>query len=229
MKSFAKYLILVFFGALACTEDESVPVDIGKDYLPLQKGIYQVYNIQETQYTGPANPVVSAYQLMTEVVDSFPTTGGGYTYVVYRSTRPDASAAWVYHDTWSIRVDNQRALVTEGNKSIVKIAFPVREGKSWNANEFNITNPDSYKLLDVKKPITVATNFFENTIRIEQENNEDLIVEQDVRYEVYAKNIGLIQKEITQLKYCTQVNCLGQQQIESGIVFIQTIESYGKK
>ena len=70
---------------------------------------------------------------------------------------------------------------------------------------------------------------FDNTITVEQEDNEDAIVFRDERKEVYALHLGLVYKELIQLNYCTDDVCLGQQRIDQGIEIRMVIKDYGKQ
>ncbi len=229
VKSFAKYFILLLAVAQSCDTEDARPVDIGRDYFPLQRGIYQVYAVHETHYSDPLNPTVLEYHLMTEVVDSFPSAEGDYTYVLYRSTRADENAPWEYQDTWSVHADDQQAVVNEGNETYVKISFPVKEGLTWNGNAFNVKGEDLYELQNVNQSFTLEGETFAHTILVDQEDNEDLIVYQDKRFEVYARDIGLVYKELTQLQYCTQPSCFGQQRVVSGVIVKQSLLAHGKK
>jgi hypothetical protein len=228
LKHFTKYLAALFILLVACNSDEHRKVDIGLDYFPLQKGFYQVYTVDETQYSEVSDPETSHYEIMTEVVDSFPNTGEGtYTYVIYRSRRDDSSAEWEYMDTWSARVDGNEVVQTEGNTPFVKLILPVRNATTWNGNKYNTLGDDSYLVKMVDEPYTLGNIHFEKSLVVEQEKNEDPIVFRDIRQEYYAREAGLISREITQLYYCTDNGCLGQQEIKSGIEFIQQITEYG--
>lgn len=55
-----------------CEAEESPVLDPGTAYFPLERGIYQVYSVEEIRYTSIADPETLAYELMTEVVDAFP-------------------------------------------------------------------------------------------------------------------------------------------------------------
>lgn len=227
VKQFLACVIVVLLAAACDTEDRK-PVDIGKDYLPVAVGTYQIYAVDETQYSSVAGVTELHYQLMTEVVDSFPTDDGEYTYVIYRRTRNAETDAWTYLDTWSLRVTDAEAVVNEENIPYVKLTFPAGSGRTWNGNKFNTGAEDRYDMASVGQAYTVGDQRFDQTLVVEQEDNQDLIVFQDKRTEVFAKGVGLIYKETTQLNYCDKPECLGQQQIESGVIWKQSIILYGR-
>jgi hypothetical protein len=229
VKHFYHYFLMLLLLASACGKDEYKPGDIGLDYFPLRKGNYQIFNVSEVIYSEVKDPENRNYQLKVEIVDSFPNTEGIYTYVLSRTRRDNASQAWQDVDTWSARGNDRELVVNEGNTAFVKITFPVGKGNEWNGNKLNNGVEDDYEMETVDEPAQIAGTTFEKTLRVVQENNEDLIVFQDKREEVYARGIGLVYKETVQLSYCTDPNCIGQQKIKSGIIYKQEINEYGAR
>ncbi len=59
-----------------------------------------------------------------------------------------------------------------------------------------------------------------------QNDDDDIIVRTDIRKEVYARDAGLILREIRILNYCT-AGCGEFGEIESGVEYAQMIQSYG--
>lgn len=226
MKYFVKFLMVLALIA-GCEGEETTLRDSGSAYFPLNKGIYQVYSITETLYSGSNTPERSTYELMTEVVDSI-VSAGGYLYVINRSRRQSETAPWEPLDTWSGRKNSREAIVSEGNTPFLKVIFPVREGTRWDGNTFNTLGEDEYELKNAAEPYVVGGMNFEHTLTIEQERNEDFVVFNDTRREVYALDVGLVYRETIQYDYCTDDNCLGQQKIVSGIEVKQAIKQYGK-
>ena len=88
--------------------EEPVPVDIGQDYFPLQKGLFQIYDVSEIKYELGV-PETIQYQLKTHVIDSFLTLDGKYRHVIYRSKRNSEQDNSVYADTWSGQSNHQEA------------------------------------------------------------------------------------------------------------------------
>jgi len=214
--------------AVACQSTDPEKIS-DREYLPLQKRFFQIYDVNSITYTDLNPPETLSYQLITEVVDSFPNGEGSFTYVIHRSKRPDStSATWTLVDTWSARVSDQEAVVNEENIPYVKIAFPAVNGKTWNGNSLNAGVENDYKITDARKPFATGGNTYNDCITIIQ-NNDDNLVNTDIRKEVYARNVGLIYVEKTQLNYCTDINCFGQKQIKNGLVYRQAIRSYGSK
>lgn len=220
--------LLVLTLAAACDTEDRTPTDIGKDYLPSAVGTYQIYTVDETRYSAITGMTQRHYQLMTEVVDSFPNTEGNITYVIYRSQRNTDSDPWAYLDTWSMRISDAEAVVNEENIAYVKLVFPTSDGRTWDGNKFNTSDKDTYDMSLVGRPYQVGDQSFDKTLVINQEDNQDFIVYQDKRSEVFARGIGLIYKETTQLKYCTDPACLNQQKVETGLIWKQSIVSYGR-
>jgi len=228
LRHFTKYLAASLIFLAACGSNEVHKTDIGLDYFPLRKGFYQIYQVDGTQYSEVADPQAFHHELMVEVVDSFPNTNNsGYTYVIYRSERDDATSEWTYKETWSARIEGNEVVQNEGNASYVKLILPIKNGTTWNGNKYNNMAADAYLVKMVDEPQTVNGITFDKALVIEQEKNEDPIVFRDIRIEYYARGAGLIYKEFTQLNYCTDNDCLGQQQVKSGVTYVQKIKEHG--
>ena len=197
----------------------------GLSYLPLKKGVYQIYDVDSVWYTNTGREE-QHYELLTEVVDSFPNTEGGVTYVIYRYKRFDPDSDWSYHDTWSARVSGHRMMVSEGSTTFVKFTLPVSAGVTWNGNAFNDLGDDEYEMLQAGGSYMVNGTSFPDCAEVNQNDDDDNIVRTDIRKEVYARNVGLILREIRILNYCT-AGCTEFGEIESGVEYTQMITSYG--
>lgn len=212
--------------ASACGKDEFAPADRGLNYFPIRVGSEWIYNVSETVYSEVNTPREDAYNLRLLVSDSLVNSAGSYTYVISRSRQEIGASAWSAIDTWSVRKNDREVIVTQGNTSFKKLMFPTRNGLTWNGNEYNNLGEDLYSMEEYTGEESLGGMTFENTIKVEQEFNEDFIVFLDEREELYTKDIGLVRQSVTQLNYCTTEDCIGQQKIKSGKTYLQVLLSY---
>lgn len=225
MRRFFNFLVLAAIGIpVACTTDPE-PFLSDQSYMPLKKGVYQIYDVDSTWYSAGGQQEIH-YELMTEVVDSFLNVENKYTYVIYRYKRDTPADDWMYVDTWSARLSEIRAVVAEGTTDFVKFVLPASEGVRWDGNAFNSMGEDEYELVSTRKPASVNDIDFSDCIEVSQNDDNDMIVRTDIRKEVYARDAGLILKEVRILNYCT-AGCTEFGEIESGVVYSQAIKSYG--
>ncbi len=201
----------------------------GYNYFPLEQGSFAVYNVQETFYSLTANPIVRNYQVKEVVAESFTDLAGEEAFKVFRYSRPEQTAAWTLDSVWTAKRTNTRAIRTENNVNFVKLVFPAKDKQTWNGNALNTRGEDEYQLSVQNKPFTVNEKLFENTLTVMQQMDTLSLVSRDKRMEVYAQDIGLIYKENILLKYCAEVNCIGNQQIVDGKTLYQQLYEYGKE
>jgi hypothetical protein len=211
-----------------CGDDESIHEKSDLEYFPLQTGFYQIYTIDETIYTELDPPQEFSYELKTEVVDSFANLEGGFTYVIYRSTRATQSDPWVFQESWSARTNTQHIVLIEGNVSYIRIALPAFKNKEWNGNALNSLDEDTYLIESTGKPYQLnGTMEFEDALVVNQENEMNNLF-RDEREEVYARNVGLIYKKSIVLNYCDEVPCFGQEIINDGVEYLQVLKEHGQ-
>jgi|APTNR8051073442_1049403.scaffolds.fasta_scaffold00003_565 hypothetical protein len=211
-----------------CGDDESIHQKSDLEYFPLQTGFYQIYTIDETIYSELDPPQEFSYELKTEVVDSFANLEGGFTYVIYRSTRATESDPWVFQESWSARTNTQYIVLIEGNVSYIRIALPAFKNKEWNGNALNSLEEDTYLIESKGKSYQLnGTLEFDDALVVNQENEVNNLF-RDEREEVYARNVGLIYKKSIVLNYCDEVPCFGQQIINDGVEYLQVLKEYGQ-
>lgn len=238
-----KYLLFLSFcmGLWACTEDSDIIVKKDSDFFPVQVGAFFIYDVEETKYTTLNGQEDFLYQTRLFVADSFRNTSGSTTYVVQRAVKSEDDDTFAYQDTWSVRVESSQVVLSEGNTSFIKLSFPLAIGRQWDGNALNTLGGDEscgddttfscdiYEISQVGFEYEYNGDTLNETVEVLQNNNTDLIVKQDVRKEIYARNIGLMYRESTILEYCTVGSCIGQQQIEKGSIIKQRLVSHGKE
>jgi hypothetical protein len=213
--------------------DEETKRASDQAYFPLQTGFYQVYTVEENVYQELDPPVFNTYELKMEVVDSFANQEGGFTYVIYRSTRETENDPWQFLEAWSARTSAQQAVLTEGNISYVQIAFPAFTNQEWNANSLNSMPADSYTIESAGSSYQLNEQNYNDALVISQHQQVNELI-RDEREEVYARNVGLIYKKRIVLNYCDQdppppsPPCFGQEIIKDGVEYWQVLKEYGQ-
>ena len=223
-----KALLLMVALLIACEQEATVRLKEAPDYFPLNRGIYQIYDVDETTYLSGGEVQALTYELKVHVTDSFPSEDDSHTYVLHRSKRSASGAPWNTLDTWSVRRKDSEYVVTEGNTPYVKITVPYYLDRRWNGNAYNTQGEDEYTYTMVDGSQVVNGMSFERALEVQQEANSDRIVFRDERKEIYAAGVGLVYKEVTQHHFCTDDPCLGQEKIEHGTEIRLRIKEYGK-
>jgi hypothetical protein len=235
MKRVSLFFILLFI-LVGCSNEDPISTDIGLNYFPLRTGDSWIYQLEETTIN-QTSTLSTMYELRVTVVDSSKNATGGYTYTFHRDKRTTAADPWQTFETWTARVNQNKLIQAEGNTLFVKLVFPLANTLTWNGNQFNNlpnggnlfngSGSESYQASNYNQATTLTTNLeYANTITITHNNFDDPIVGKDVRKEIYARDVGLIYKEVTQLEYCSVGDCLGQQKVDKGVILIQTLKSY---
>lgn len=199
-------------------------IDRGESFYPLKTGDLRVYLVEDIVYNIDESIDTLNYYVKEEVIESFISSQDS-TFIIYRYSRPDSVSDWQFLETRQSRVNSQQAILFEGNTPYLKLTFPISTGKIWNGNLLNGREEDKYQMDSLHYSYNSNLQF-DNTLTVIQNDNQDLIVELDRRYEIYGMNIGLVKKEEILYTYCTSDNCLGQQKIETGKKYSETLIYY---
>jgi hypothetical protein len=225
---FAFLLGSVGFTACHAPEGETLPASVrqGHDFFPLETGRYVEYDVRETRYALATPPVTTTYQVRETTDAGFPDAEGNTTYRVMRYQRTDDRQRWQPDSVWTARRDADRALRTENNVTVVKLAFPVREGLRWNGNAFNANGAQWFEIQRLDQPISVGGQRFEQTLTVVQRVDSSLVGLHRT-LEAYARRVGLVYREDTHLQYCTAPACLGRGRVDFGWQTMYTVRTYG--
>lgn len=201
--------IALLVGSVACSDpkEESPTTIPGQEYFPLRTGSFVIYSVDSTSIIQNAESEYK-FQLRVSVVDSFENGEGNTTYRLQREKRADATQPWKAAGTWSAYETVQRAVVTEGTVSYIKLAFPTTAGTGWNGNALNNLGGEDLCSNDTKCDHYAVIDMNDSTLTVTQEDRDDPIT-LDKRIERYTKSIGLTYKESTTLEYCTGDPCSG--------------------
>lgn len=189
---------------------------LGWEYFPVKLGQYYLYDVYRIDYNFASENDTSTYEVKEVVADYYLNQQNDSVYIFRRYRRSTPEAQWLLDSAYQVQRTPQWIIQTANNRPVLKIAFPVGEGRTWNANLFNTATPDEYAIAEVGQPFETDFSLYPTTLQVIQEEVEDKIVETNQRKEVYASGIGLVYKRTNIIKYCSTNSCLGQEIINSG-------------
>ncbi len=233
-------LSAVFFVACKETPDNYVP-DAGQDYYPLEVGKFVEYQMDSTIYDPNGDTTVyhSTSFLREEIIDTLTDNGGNIVYKIEQYHRTADSLSWAIKKVLSATLVDNQAIRTEDNLQFVKIAFPLSKGNRWNGNSHfdksliveiagetvEMFKGWEYRIKDIGVADTIGGFQFDETIVVEEADNENLIELRQV-VSTYAKGIGLVARELWILDTQCIDDCVNQsweQKAEKGFILKQTI------
>lgn len=209
--------ILIIFSLLICACEETVEdpnLDLEQDYQPLAIGNFWIYEVGETIYYGENDSETSLYYYRDLIRTSYLNEENEMTFVVARSKSVDRST-WALELEYTMIYRDKLLLRTISNTPLSALVFPPREGKTWNGKNYQAEGDDEFEI-DFEGLSELSG--FENiqAVRVSQENLDDKITIRDIRYEVFGKGVGLLEKYDEVLTYCSRNDCLGDELINSG-------------
>jgi hypothetical protein len=208
----------------SCKPDSVLsPTDVGYDYFPLKEGQWVHYDVDSTVWDDFTSQTYYYHSQILEVTESrFIDAQGKEAFRIERFHRQNDTAAWVLKDVWQANLHPASAELVEENVRFIKLAFPIRQNQKWNGNALNYLSEETYTYKNLFKPYTAGMLQFDSTVTVEQSNSINLI-EEDIRYEIYAKHTGLVKKYVKKVKK----NIAQPDIIVSGIHIEYTIRNSG--
>jgi len=203
-----------------------MPLDLGLEYQPLELGLRWVYQVSETIYFGENDIESADFFYRDHIIETFDSEMGIRSYIIQRRKSFDR-VNWQSHITYTMRVDNGFLFRKLNNEVLLPLQLPPQEGRIWNGNLYNTNREDLFSVEFVNRH-TVGQLIFNNVVKVNQSNEDDLITLRDNRYEIFAKNVGLVESFHEVLSYCSRNDCLGEQRIESGRLTHIKLLSYDK-
>ena len=225
----------VFLLLLACGCDnqkvDPLADTLGLSYYPLKPGNIWVYKVENQEFFSDGSLSNSTFELeyrITSLEDSI--------YSIQVSRRDEPTGEWYVTDLYETFRNNRIAVLNTGSVSYIKLSFPLEQGRTWDGNGLNSQGEDMYSVDSIGNSYQHDDNLYQETVTVIQEYSVDpvQITSDNIAIEVYAKNVGLVYKEIRIIDYkscsslypecCTQNNgekCFGE--IESGMITYQSL------
>lgn len=213
------------------------PPEIGEAYFPFESGRWVEYDVDSLAFLQlpTVDTIIKKFRIKEKADSAFYDNQGRLTYKLYRykknfdSAVPYSQMNWVLQDVWVINKTNTQAEVVEENVRYVKLVFPLKKDKTWNGNAQNTIGEWTYECTNYDESFSQNGINYESYTEINQKYYPTLIHHQDYR-ERYAKGIGMIYKEITDIKSQNNIGTIPNifNRIEEGVIYKMTAVSYGK-
>ncbi len=226
---------IAIFTSCKKNQTESFTMDDGKNYFPIAIGQYIVYDVDSTAYDELTHvPKNYKYRLKEIITQAFINDENTTSYRLeryikyYDSTKTYDQIPWQIKDVWTIIPYPKSIEKIEENIRYVKLIFPVKNGLQWNGNLKNTLDEKLYKYEYVDNPDVVNDKSFQKTLKVVQTNYRSLIQYQN-EVEKYARNVGMIYKEIIHLESQTIVpNIPVENRAEKGFIYKMQVVEWGK-
>jgi hypothetical protein len=193
MKRRSSILLLALIVLLAgCRKDEqATPMDPGHAYFPDQVGRWVEYQVDSAWRIDAVSVNDSkSYRLRQVIAAHYTDQAGRPALRIERFVLEEGE--WVIRDVWSAVRTTTGAEMTEENVRLLKLSFPVREGRTW---DINVLNPEPEFLVaarDVGSAFSVNGMDFPNTVTVRSTLPANLI-ETNSLEERYAHGVGLVE------------------------------------
>jgi hypothetical protein len=180
----------------SCAEDNTQPIDFHYNYFPLDQGRFAIYSVHEEKVDpggGTLNNYTIDYFIKTKIGDTLTDNSGRIVRKFERYVADSATGPWQIKDIWTAIIADNRAELVEENNRVVKLVFAPTAEKSWNINAYNTLSPIQAHYSNIHQPQIINGLSFPLSLVVQQENTINLI-QHKRKYEVYAKNVGMIAK-----------------------------------
>lgn len=217
-------LALAFF---SCKKEEPTLDDLGYSYYPINEGDYSIFDVIDTAFQGVGTQVVTRYQIKEEVHE--PVVVNEETrYQLYVYYRPEGEEWKSYPDSvWTVFNTNGKIIKVQNNIRLVKLVFPFEPGKKWDGNISDPTDDPQnyYEMKEVRRPFGYDSFSYPQTVSVVEFDNSSAL-DDNYSVEVFAKDKGLVYKEVKIYKY-DQSNLIAKE-IEFGQHYFQKLQEHGR-
>jgi hypothetical protein len=214
-------LIFLFalFTLFSCKKSDAPPY-FGYEYFGLTEGRYVSYDVMEISHDISSDTL--RYILKTVVGENIVDNEGRTAKKIYRYAYDWETEELIDQRVWTSIIDQGRGEVVEENQRKIRMVFAVSIDKTWDVNAFIPEEKQEVFYEDINNPYTINSIYVDSSVRVEYEDFFSL-VDYRRRYEVYGKNIGLIQRSFKDLT----ISNFDTTDIQNGTEQHYTLRDYG--
>ena len=184
-------VFILLLSLVSCKKNSGV--DLHESYFPDVQGHFVIYEAQDIFHDQAANVSdTTNYWLKVLLDEDYIDNEGrlGREYKRFIST--DQGATWSLKDVWHSRKDILGVDVVEENHRLRKLVFAPIIDKEWDVNAANTRDELTVYYEDVHVQRSYAGKTMDSTLTVRYQDFFSL-VDYNIEYEVYAKDVGLVQ------------------------------------
>jgi len=220
-----RIFLLIAFGLIfwvACTKEENAPaIELQSNYYPLKIGAVLVYDVDSTAYSNFTNTSQNfKFEVKDSITNIFEDLSGNVNFRIERFKRNTKSSPWVFQIVFTRSKSLRVAQEFFNNQTFIRLIFPPNKGATWNGNSKNNIGEQAYLIEKDLSALSINSLSFDSTIVVTEIDSKNLIRE-DVVYSTYAKNVGLVQREVKAID-----KNISTGKITNGFAFTQKIKSF---
>ncbi|MFN4854375.1 MAG: hypothetical protein ACK5JC_08155 [Bacteroidota bacterium] len=217
-----------------CVKDPVIPpmqALPGITYAPLHQGKYAVYRIDSlvrNDFTGTIDSFVYYLKEVMYLDENNPALGA----TLFRIERSYSSRPDSFPNTriWSGFRDAGALVVNEENVPVIKLNFPLTQGKNWDGNARNTKGSQTYTCIKLHENFLLNQVRFDSTAWILQQADSNLI-ELNYEREIYSTACGMTKRELLKLqdtKTSLDISIPLRTRANKGYTLTQTVINFGK-
>ena len=216
--------VILFF--TACKKEtaqlQTIPIS---DYAPLTVGKYVTYSLDSLVYINFGSTEAHRfYEVKYLTADSLKDILGRKAFRIVRYIRTLPNGTFTPDNTFLAVNTGTTFEFTENNLRYLKLTQPIKNDRTWKGNSaIDVTSVGSdlqyladwdYTYSDVEQPMKIGTFNLANTVTVKEidasvnlpvipagQPNQTNIASKDFSKEIYAKGIGLVQREFIHFEY----------------------------
>lgn len=206
----------------ACTKENTAPaIDLQSEFYPLKVGAVSIYDVDSTAYSNFTNSSQNfKFEIKDTVINTFQDLSGATNYRIERFKRSNTTSPWVFQLVFTRSKRLRSAEEFINNQTFIRLIFPPIEGSAWNGNSKNNIGEQEYIIEEDFSALSLNSLNFDSTVVV-NEINETNLIREDVVNATYAKNVGLVQKEVKALD-----KNISTGRITNGFAFTIKIKSF---
>ena len=223
-KIFSLFALIVFF--TACKKElQQLQITPISDYAPLTVGKYITYSLDSLVYINfGATEAHRFYEVKYVTADTLKDLLGRKAFRIIRYIRTLPNGTFTPDNTFVGVNTGTNFEFTENNLRFLKLTQPIKDERTWKGNSaIDVTSIGTdlqyladwdYTYSEVDQPKKVGTFNLANTITVKEidesvnlpvipagQPNQTNIASRDFSKEIYAKGIGLVQKDFIHFEY----------------------------